>query len=104
LIEYISLEIKHETETVYVTEFQVENTEDIEYEIVTKSLGITFRGRREYLDLLAANNVTVTADLGKMTLVSGQTYDVPVTVDADINDGKDPVEVSDTYKIQVRVK
>jgi len=104
LIEYISLEIKHETETVYVTEFQVENTEDIEYEIVTKSLGITFRGRREYLDLLDANNVTVTADLGKMTLVSGQTYDVPVTVDADINDGKDPVEVSDTYKIQVRVK
>ncbi|MBR5454021.1 MAG: hypothetical protein IKV54_08075 [Clostridia bacterium] len=103
-IEYVAIEIKHESETIYVTDFHVKNAGDFEYDVITKSLGITFRGRREFLDLLSKNNVIVTADLENLTLVSGQTYDVPVSVAAEIGDGKDPLKVSDTYKIQIKVK
>ncbi len=89
------------TRDVTVTRFDYENfdAEDRSVEVVTSSLNVILRGSRGTLDGIAADQVSVVADLSGVTNAVG-TYTVPANVRIE---GNPDIGTTQNYQLTVRI-
>ena len=103
-IEEAVITVEHigtSTKDVVVSSFDINNSGEINYELLTDSINVTLRGETQYLSYVRAEDIQASVDLSCLGEASGVTS-VPVTITILNNYSEHVYELGD-YKISIRI-